>query len=289
MIHECPKIRFAQTEFLQKEFFVSIQQFFSFIRRFFHGFKRCIDAKLDVLRLAAARREALEALIGDLRRRNSDTQTQLTEAEAGRLADAAAAQALRDRLAKSGAELDAATLELEAARKKSEETLTLLAAAEAAKKDLGAQNQMQVDEATKQAALLALAEQKLSEQQALSVEDQRRVTALNLQVAQLNNQLGSLRAVLDEYIAVQMFNADRPESFNNLGTLYADQGDMVRAEQALHKGLEIDPARLPRGCPELVLDVALATMSAQRPIDAEATARFRLLEELVLAREACTI
>lgn len=52
---------------------------------------------------------------------------------------------------------------------------------------------------------------------------------------------------------------------------------------------EIDPARLPRGCPELVLDVALATMSAQRPIDAEATARFRLLEELVLAREACTI
>ncbi len=177
-----------------------------------------IDAQTEAARLAAARREALEALIGDLRRRNSDTQTQLTEAEAGRLADAAAAQALRDRLAKSGAELDAATLELEAARKKSEETLTLLAAAEAAKKDLGAQNRMQVDEATKQAALLALAEQKLSEQQALSVEDQRRVTALNLQVAQLNNQLGSLRAVLDaasdERAAVDLRVEDLGEKLN---------------------------------------------------------------------------
>jgi chemotaxis protein MotB len=125
---------------------------------------------------------------------------------------------LRDRLAKSGAELDAATLELEAARKKSEETLTLLAAAEAAKKDLGAQNRMQVDEATKQAALLALAEQKLSEQQALSVEDQRRVTALNLQVAQLNNQLGSLRAVLDaasdERAAVDLRVEDLGEKLN---------------------------------------------------------------------------
>ncbi len=182
------------------------------------GARAEIDAQAEAARLAAARREALEALIGDLRRRNSDTQTQLTEAEAGRLADAAAAQALRDRLAKSGAELDAATLELEAARKKSEETLTLLAAAEAAKKDLGAQNRMQVDEATKQAALLALAEQKLSEQQALSVEDQRRVTALNLQVAQLNNQLGSLRAVLDaasdERAAVDLRVEDLGEKLN---------------------------------------------------------------------------
>ena len=156
-----------------------------------------IDAQTEAARLAAARREALEALIGDLRRRNADTQTQLDEAEAGRLADAAAAEALRDRLSKSDAELDAATLDLEAARKKAEDTLTLLAAAEAARDEVTAARDSQTAEAARQAGLLALAQQKLSEQEALSTEDQRRVALLNQQVAQLNNQLGSLRAVLD--------------------------------------------------------------------------------------------
>ncbi|KGJ04157.1 chemotaxis protein MotB [Paracoccus halophilus] len=156
-----------------------------------------IDARTEAARLAAARREALEALIGDLRRRNSEARLQLDEAEAARLADAAAAQALRERLSQSGAELDAATLELEAARKQAEETLTLLAAAETAGKELAAQRDQQADEAARQAGLLALAQQKLSEQEALSTEDQRRVALLNQQVAQLNDQLGSLRAVLD--------------------------------------------------------------------------------------------
>jgi chemotaxis protein MotB len=156
-----------------------------------------IDAQTEAARLAAARREALEALIGDLRRRNSDVQTQLSAAETQALTDAAAAEALRERLAKSGTELDAATLELEAARKEAERTLTLLAAAEAAKSDLTAQAASRADKAAAQSALLALAERKLSEQEALTVEDRRRVEALNQQVVQLNDQLGSLRAVLD--------------------------------------------------------------------------------------------
>ena len=156
-----------------------------------------IDAQTEAARLAAARREALEALIADLRRRNDTAARQLDEAEAVRLTDAAAAEALRERLARSDAELTAMTLELEGARKQAEETLTLLAAAEAARKDLDARAGAQASEAEKQAALLALAQQKLSEQQALSTEDQRRVALLNLQVSQLNDQLGSLRAVLD--------------------------------------------------------------------------------------------
>lgn len=156
-----------------------------------------IDAQTEAARLAAARREALEALIGDLRRRNSDTQSQLDAAEAGRLADAAAAEALRARLSQSDAELDAATLELEAARKEAEETLTLLAAADAARQQLELARDAQTSEAERQAGLLALAQQKLSEQEELSSEDQRRVALLNQQVAQLNDQLGSLRAVLD--------------------------------------------------------------------------------------------
>ncbi|MEF9606353.1 flagellar motor protein MotB, partial [Paracoccus sp. PXZ] len=101
----------------------------------------------EAARLAAARREALEALIGDLRRRDAETQQQLDETEAARLADAAAAEALRERLAKSDAELDATMLELEAVRKQAEETLTLLAAAEAAKQELGEQAEAQSSEA----------------------------------------------------------------------------------------------------------------------------------------------
>lgn len=156
-----------------------------------------IDEQTEAARLAAARREALEALVADLRRRNADAAQELTRTQAARTADAEAAKALQDKLAQSDAELTSMTMELEAARKQAEETLTLLAAAEAAKKDLGDQAQARATEAEKQAALLAVAQQKLSEQEALSTEDQRRLALLNQQVLQLNDQLGSLRAVLD--------------------------------------------------------------------------------------------
>ncbi|WP_423210329.1 peptidoglycan -binding protein [Paracoccus yeei] len=163
-----------------------------------------IDAQAEAARLAAARREALEALLADLRRQNADTAGQLdqtrqklSEAEAARLADAAAAQALRERLDKADAELTASTLALDEARRTAEETLTLLAAAEAAKTDLLQRVDAQTSEAERQKGLLALAQQKLSEQEALSTEEQRRVALLNQQVAQLNDQLGSLRSVLE--------------------------------------------------------------------------------------------
>ena len=50
-----------------------------------------------------------------------------------------------------------------------------------------------------------------------------------------------LDAALKEYIAIQRFNADRPESYNNLGTLYADQGDWLGAEAAIKEAMAIDP------------------------------------------------
>ncbi|SMO51901.1 peptidoglycan -binding protein [Paracoccus laeviglucosivorans] len=162
-----------------------------------------IDAQTEAARLAAARREALETLIADLRRRNEEsgtqlatTRKQLSDAEAEKLADDAAAAALQERLSKSDAELNATALALDAARKKAEETLTLLAAAEAAKTELGNRADTQATEAERQAGLLALAQQKLSQQQALSTEEQRRVALLNEQVAGLNDQLGRLQVVL---------------------------------------------------------------------------------------------
>jgi tetratricopeptide (TPR) repeat protein len=46
---------------------------------------------------------------------------------------------------------------------------------------------------------------------------------------------------LAEYIAVQDFNADRPESYNNLGTLYMDLQDWPRAHAALEQAIQLDP------------------------------------------------
>ena len=109
-----------------------------------------IDLQTEEARLAAARREALEALVADLRAENADQsattarlegalndlETRLSEEEAARLAEAAAAEALRNRLENADAELTALTLSLEAQRQEAEDTLTLLAAARAAEKDL---------------------------------------------------------------------------------------------------------------------------------------------------------
>ncbi len=108
-----------------------------------------IDEQAEAARLAAAQREALEALAADLRRENADVQAtlsaqvedmqaQLSEEEAARLAQAAAAEALRKRFENAQAELTAMTLALEEERRRAEETLTLLAATEATRDDLNA-------------------------------------------------------------------------------------------------------------------------------------------------------
>jgi chemotaxis protein MotB len=171
-----------------------------------------IDAGVEAARLAAARREALEALIADLRAEQAETaahaqalsgqvdalQAQLSEEEAARLAEAAAAEALRARLQDADTELTAMTLALEEQRRRAEETLTLLAAAEAARDDLQAQLGARMTEAEREAALLAQAQRLLAEEQGKSTEAQRAQALLNQQVAALRNQLGQLQALLDD-------------------------------------------------------------------------------------------
>ena len=170
-----------------------------------------IDAKAEEARLAAARREVLEALARDLEAKNAETgaalstaQTelqatgsQLTQAEQARLAEAAAAQALRDKLRSSEVELTAMTMSLEKSRKEAEETLTLLAAANAAKSQLDLTAQDHAAEVERQAALLAVAQQQLAGQKQASSEAQRRVALLNEQVAELNARLGNIQQALN--------------------------------------------------------------------------------------------
>lgn len=109
-----------------------------------------VDAQQEAARLAAARREALDALVADLQARNADAQAEVTllqgqvaetakalsDEEAAKLAEAAAAAALREKLQDADAELTAMTLALEAKRIEAEETLTLLAAARASQSEL---------------------------------------------------------------------------------------------------------------------------------------------------------
>ncbi len=191
-----------------------------------------IDAQAEAARLAAARREALEALVADLEQSGeeraaqiAELEQQLTDEEAARLAEAAAAENLRARLQDADAELTAMTLALEAQRKEAEDTLTLLAAAQAAKAELerqfgelnneelqarlqaalAAQSQAQADAesqrslADEREALLAVAREAISVEKALSAKAQRETALLNQQIAALRGQLGSLQALLDDF------------------------------------------------------------------------------------------
>jgi chemotaxis protein MotB len=163
-----------------------------------------VDAQTEAARLAAARTEALQALIADLHNRADASAAALSDAEKQRITDAAAAEALRAKLKDSQAELTAMTLALEAQRKKAEDTLTLLAAARAAA-DQATQTQM--TEAQKQAALLSVANDALSKEQAKSAESARQVELLNQQVAALRTQLQSLQGILDASAAKDKQNS----------------------------------------------------------------------------------
>ncbi|WP_128516172.1 peptidoglycan -binding protein [Tabrizicola thermarum] len=153
-----------------------------------------VDANAEAARLAAARRDALEALLAQEKARAETdaaalkaAQERVSEAEAARLADAAALQALREKLANSETELTAMTLALEEERKRAEETLTLLAGARAA-----------AEGATAKDAALAAARTALLAEQEKTLAAAREVELLNRQVAALRSQLGSLQSVLDE-------------------------------------------------------------------------------------------
>lgn len=155
------------------------------------------DAEAEAARLAEARRQALEALTASLQAESQAQGAQLTEAEAARATEAAAAEALRRRLEGSQAELTALTLSLEAERKRAEETLTLLAAAEAARDQLRGDQARQLTDAEKQAAELAQARALLAQERQVSDAGRREVALLNQQTAELRRQLDGLQGLLD--------------------------------------------------------------------------------------------
>ncbi|SDF63773.1 peptidoglycan -binding protein [Rhodobacter capsulatus] len=158
---------------------------------------------------------------------------------AGLLADKTAQEAviagLRGDLKTSDTALAAARLQLEDARKKAEETLTLLAAAEAAQKDLQGRLEVQLSAAEKQAALQALAEKTLTETRAEGDRKAEQVALLNQQVAALRGQLSDLQAVLD---AAEARDADAKVQVEALGSQLNSALAQVAAEQKRRAALE---------------------------------------------------
>ncbi|RAP40377.1 flagellar motor protein [Rhodovulum viride] len=222
-----------------------------------------VDAQTEAARLAAARREALEALIADLRARNAETEAAraaladevesteaaLSQAEKDRLAEAAAAAALREKLAGSEDELTAMSLALEEARKRAEDTLTLLAAAEKARDQAATRAEGALTEADRRAALLAVANEALDKEEAKSAESQRQVELLNRQMAALRGQLGELQGLLD---AAEDRDAAARVQIETLGSKLnaalaqaaSEQRARAELEEAARRKAEEEAARL---------------------------------------------
>ncbi len=215
-----------------------------------------IDAGAEAARLAAARREALEALIADLKAKGaadaktiSDTQAKLSDQEAARLVDAAALAALREKLKSADAELTAMTLALEQKRREAEETLTLLAAAQTDAAKAAEQAARALTEGERQKALLAVAQQTLTDEQKNSVEAAQKVALLNQQIATLRGQLGSLQELLDASAAKDAEANVQLDALGNqlnaaLAKVASEQKRRAELEEAERKRLEAENQNL---------------------------------------------
>jgi chemotaxis protein MotB len=215
-----------------------------------------IDLQTEQARLAAAKREAMEALISDLQVKTAakDTeikqaQTALSETEQQRLLEIAASEALRERLKNSQDELTAMTLALEAKRKDAENTLTLLAAAEVAKNAASDLADKRLTEQEKEAALLAQANSLLSNEKAASAEGQRKLALLNQQTNALREQLNSLQGLLDQAkendVQAQVQIQSLGSNLNTaLAKVAAEQKQRAALEENERKRLETEAKEL---------------------------------------------
>ncbi|WP_296477461.1 peptidoglycan -binding protein [Roseinatronobacter sp.] len=195
-----------------------------------------LDAAANVALVERAAAEALRARLAGL-------EAELSAEERRRLADAAAAEALRARLESADAELTSMTLALEEQRRRAEETLTLLAAAREGQAEAEAALEAEISERERLAALRAMAEQTLSEQDAQSLADQRRLEVLNQQVAALRGQVGSLQDLLGDVRAREEAAQTQIESLGSdlniaLAQLAVEQRARANLEAAERERLE---------------------------------------------------
>ena len=180
-------------------------------------------------------RLAQEAAAAALRERLESAEARIEEEEAARLAEAAAALALRERLADSQAELSAMALALEERRQEAERTLTLLAAARAEKADANRKLSEAASEAKRQAALLETANRRLDEEEALTADSLRKAEALRLRAENLTGEIRRLQGMLD--IAEELDTESRAR-IESLGQQLNAALARVATEQRLRADME---------------------------------------------------
>ena len=209
-----------------------------------------IDAATEQARLAAARREALDALVAQLKAEAADREAALGEAVTkAEAAETQMTEAEQARMAASQDEMTAMTLALEEVRRDAEEALTLLAAAEAARDQLKDQLDTQVSDTDKQAALLALAQKTLANEEAKTAEEARKVALLNAQIAEMRKQLSSLQSTLDVRTAEDAQNQVQVDSLTTrlnsaLAQVAAEEKRRAALEEAERKRLEQEAKKL---------------------------------------------
>ena len=268
-------------------------------------------------RLAASRREALEALIADLQTQGAQTEDRvivleqqlattaeaLSEEEAAKLVEAAAAEALRNRLENAGAELTAMTLSLEAKRREAEETLTLLAAARSVQGDLNSQLVAllsQVEDGTSQsqslqAELLAAQNDADNLRTQLNLTDQS-AAELQVQLSVAIQQIADLQAqnFLDDETAAEVQARLTATLAAKLAveqslTVAAINEDEVRKQLTAALAAKLQSEQTSRDLlsateqQALLLENAESTLSRERATSAAAQRQTELLNQQVAA------
>ena len=280
-----------------------------------------VDAQAETARLAAARREALDALVADLRQRNTEAQGQvealtgqvadaaqaLSDEETARLAEAAAAEALRARLQDADAELTSLTLALETQRKEAEDTLTLLAAARAAQGDLddqlaaalislqGAQNAAETGAAAQEDLALARAEiielqTRLAETQTTLTADRETLRtdldAAQQRIAALTDDLAAVSAARTEVLGDRdTANAALAEAQGQIAALQARLDTAEAAGSAVAADRDTMAARLAEAERRLAT-LSTALQDAQATLSTDRDALREQLKQALAARLA---
>ena len=258
-----------------------------------------ISEKIETARLAAARREALEVLIKSINSTNLEQRKQISKLDKLKLADAAAAQMLREKLKNGNAELTAMSLVLEQKRKEAEETLTLLAATNsinenlnlrlvAALTNLKEEKSISLIKGTKlreklvnllaekvaleksvslkltdiqrKEILLSEAKVRLQGEKEINIESRLLVESLNQQLAEVRGQLGQLQSLLD---ASEVKDASEGVEIKNLSSkLNAALARAVSEQRKNSRALEAQNTKLKALA--LERDSALITLKSEK-------------------------
>ena len=258
-----------------------------------------ISEKIETARLAAARREALEVLIESINSKNLEQRKQISKLDKLKLADAAAAQMLREKLKNGNAELTAMSLVLEQKRKEAEETLTLLAATNSVNEDLNLRLvaaltnlkeeksislikeaelreklvnllaekvaleksvSLKLTDIQRKEILLSEAKVRLQGEKEINIESRLLVESLNQQLAEVRGQLGQLQSLLD---ASEAKDASEDVEIKNLSSkLNAALARAVSEQRKNSKALEAQNTKLKALA--LERDSALITLKGEK-------------------------